>query len=259
MNLLALMLEGKVVWPAAAGFAAQDKSDYIVHFYRVEPDPVKYLEWRLSENEGVWTKRPKHPLSGLASDWDTHVVTKEEYQAAGGWIGWEGGNCPVPKEAPILYTTKVLTAEPARAGACSWDHVGDDSDILAYCLTAIIPGCSSNDAAEALTRIYAKLGVTTLEEAFAKIDEGAAASVRHTIVHGPDTFKNCTILLKSRQTIVWGHNGKEYISPIMDVLIDPSQDERVAYLLTGLCKAQVTPAHVQQVREQVCWVYPENQ
>ena len=259
MNLLELMLERKIVWPTAAGFAAQDKSDYVVHFYRLEPDPVRSLEWHLSENEGHWSNRPKHRLGGLASDCDTHVVTREEYQAAGGWMGWGGDDRPVPKEASIEYITQGGRIDSARAGACSWVHIGNDSDITSYRLMNIIPGQSQDKAVRELAQLYAKLEVTTLEEAFAKIDEGAAASVRHTIVHGPDMFKNCTILLKSRQTVVWGHNGKEYISPITDVLIDPSQDERVAYLLTGLCKAQVTPTHVQQVREQVCWVYPENQ
>lgn len=93
----------------------------------------------------------------------------------GGWSG-KGGKRPVPKETPIMYTTKVITAEPAKAGACSW-----------------------------------------------------------------------------------GHNGKEYISPLTDVLIDPNQDELVAYLLSGLCKAQITPAHIAEVRDQVHWVYRENQ
>lgn len=114
-------------------------------------------------------------------------------------------------------------------------------------------------AEEALTQLYAKLGVTTLEEALAEIDGRLLAPTRHTIVHGPDTFKDCIILLKSRKTVVWGHNDKEYISPLTDVLIDPNQDELVAYLLSGLCKAQITPAHIAEVRDQVHWVYRENQ
>ena len=258
MNLLELMLKKKVVWPVGMRWAVQDKDGEVKFACKSLPKPPAIEVWNL-EQETKQTRSHTLALDVLANDWRTRIVYRNGYRAAGGWMEWKGGECPVPKETPILYTTKMTTAEPARAGACSWKHFGGQNDILAYCLTAIIPGYNSNDAEEALTQLYAKLGVTTLEEALAEIDGKLLAPTRHTIVHGPDTFKDCIILLKSRKTVVWGHNDKEYISPLTDVLIDPSQDERVAYLLSGLCKAQITPAHIAEVRDQVHWVYQENQ
>lgn len=258
MNLLELLLKNKVVWPVGMRWAVQDKDGEVKFACKSLPKPPAIEVWDLGQ-ETKQTRSHTLAFNVLASDWRTRIVDCNEYRAAGGWMKWEGGERPVPKEAPIMYATRVGTAESAKAGACRWEHVGDDSDIIAYYLTAIIPGSSSNDAAGDLAQLYAKLGVTTLEEAFAKIDEELTPPTRHTIVHGPGMFKNCVILLKSRKTVVWGHNDKEYISPLTDVLIDPNQDELVAYLLSGLCKAQITPAHIAEVRDQVHWVYRENQ
>ena len=254
MNLLELMLKKKVKWPVEAEYAVQDGDGEKVKFGRGRPPKLC--------GTGVWQRDVEVstvPMQCLASDWASRIITRVEYQAAGGWMEWKRGECPVPKETPILYSTKVITAEPALAGACSWEHFGDHSNILAYRLTAIIPEHNSEGAAGDLAQVYAKLGVTTLEEALAEIDEKLLAPTRHTIVHGPDTFKDCIILLKSRKTVVWGHNGKKYISPLTEVLIDPSKDELTAYLLTGLCKVQIDPAHIAEVRDQVHWVYRENQ
>ena len=136
MSLLELMLEENVEWPVVAEFAVQDYSGKIRFAIGAPVCNAKYYQW-----EGC--------LAGHGFDcgkklekWDETIITREEYQAAGGWMKWEGGERPVPKEAPIMYSTKAVTAEPAKAGACRWEHVGNSSDILAYRLTAIIPGCN---------------------------------------------------------------------------------------------------------------------
>ena len=258
MNLLELMLKKKVVWPVGMRWAVQDKDGEVKFACKSLPKPPAIEVWNL-EQETEQTRSHTLALGVLANDWRTRIVYRNGYRAAGGWMEWKGGECPVPKETPILYTTKMTTAEPARAGACSWEHFGRQSDILAYCLTAIIPGNSANDAEEALTRLYTKLGVTTLEAAFAVIDEWVPTSVGHTIARGETIFRDCTIVLQTEKSVVWVHNKEEYITPLTEILIDPSQDELTAYLLSGLCKAQVTPAHIAEVREQVHWVYRENQ
>ena len=135
MTLLELMLKEKIVWPIGAEFAVQDNDGEKVKFGRGRPPTLC--------GTGIWhrdVEMTNTPIHCLASDWASRIITREEYQAAGGWMKWEGDTCPVPKETPILYSTKMATAEPAKAGACRWENTGDDSDILAYCLTAIIPG-----------------------------------------------------------------------------------------------------------------------
>lgn len=140
MSLLKLMLSQHVLWPVGAEFAVQDGDDRTVQFCFESP-----VKSELGQKYWVTPGMAAHSkisINTLADDWSTSIITREEYQAAGGWMKWEGGERPVTKEAPIMYSTKAVTAEPVRAGACSWEHVGDDSDILAYCLTAIIPGCN---------------------------------------------------------------------------------------------------------------------
>jgi hypothetical protein len=84
MNLLELMLKEEVEWPVGAEFAAQDGDDRTVFFYRIKPNPVDRDAWSL--NESTWPKRPQFRFPQLADDWSSRIITREEYQAAGGWM-----------------------------------------------------------------------------------------------------------------------------------------------------------------------------
>ena len=108
MNLLELMLKEEVEWPVAAEYAAQDGGDCTAHFYRMKPDDVKNFEWHLNENEGAWAKRPKHTFGVLASDWNTHAVAREEYQAAGGKMAVDSNEA-----SPSLSAAEAATAKQA--------------------------------------------------------------------------------------------------------------------------------------------------
>ena len=258
MNLLELLLEQNTIWPVGMRWAVQDKDGEIRFACKATPKPPVMEVWDCRQ-ETIETKKCVISSHKCADDWRTRIVDCNEYRAAGGWMCWKGGERPVPKETTIEYKARGGGINSARAGACSWFHLKDECDIVAYRTINLIPKQNTDKAATELAQLYAKLGVTTLEEAFAEIDKGTPATTRHTIVHGPDTFNDCIILLRSRQTVVWGHNGKEYISTLSEVLIDPNKDELVAYLLSGLYKIQIDPAHIAEVRDQVHWVYRENQ
>ena len=93
MNLLELMLKEKVEWPAGAEFAAQDGDDRTVQF--CFESPVKSeLGQRYWVTPGM-AAHSKIRINTLADDWSTCIITREEYQAAGGWMKWEGGDRPV--------------------------------------------------------------------------------------------------------------------------------------------------------------------
>lgn len=258
MNLLELLLEQNTIWPVGMRWAVQDKDGEIRFACKAIPKPPVMEVWDCSLEAGE-TKKYAVLSNKRADDWRTRIIDCNEYRAAGGWMEWKGGECPVPKETTIEYKTLGGRINFARADTCSWFHLKDECDIVVYRTINLIPEQNADKAVKELAQLYVKLGVSTLEEALAEIDGKLLAPTRHTIVHGPDTFKDCIILLKSRKTVVWGHNDKEYISPLTDVLIDPNQDELVAYLLSGLCKAQITPVHIAEVRDQVHWVYRENQ
>ena len=84
MNLLELMLKEEVEWPVGAEFAAQDGDDSCMYFYSVMPKKSE-LSDKYWITEGVSHLGRKN-LSCLCQDWSTRIITREEYQAAGGWM-----------------------------------------------------------------------------------------------------------------------------------------------------------------------------
>ena len=75
MNLLELMLKEEVEWPVGAWFAAQ-QSDKAITWFCSKP-----------EFSGDWCGIYLQTTIGcrdLAGDWQTRIITREEYQAAGG-------------------------------------------------------------------------------------------------------------------------------------------------------------------------------
>jgi hypothetical protein len=64
------------------------------------------------------------------------VVPEEEWRKpvadAGGWIKWEGGECPVPANTCVRYRMRSGFERLGEAGDLSWDNDGDSVDIVAY-------------------------------------------------------------------------------------------------------------------------------
>jgi hypothetical protein len=56
---------------------------------------------------------------------------------AGGWIKWDGGECPVDKEAVIQAIYRMESIDDFDDGVCNagrfdWSHSGSRFDIIAY-------------------------------------------------------------------------------------------------------------------------------
>lgn len=84
MNLLELMLKEEVEWPALARIAVQDDGGAI-KWSMSSDSPVLY------ESSGVWDRMgggsdPEYGIITVADDWSTRIITREEYQADGGWM-----------------------------------------------------------------------------------------------------------------------------------------------------------------------------
>lgn len=89
MNLLELMLKEEVEWPVGAEFAAQDVSG---RAYWYSKSPVFDGANEIWCGDSVSTRIQ---LSKIADDFASCIITREGYQAAGGWMKWEGGERPV--------------------------------------------------------------------------------------------------------------------------------------------------------------------
>lgn len=48
------------------------------------------------------------------------------------WIEWTGGECPVEGHRRVEARLRDGTIETADADLFFWDHIDDDSDIVAY-------------------------------------------------------------------------------------------------------------------------------
>lgn len=105
MNLLELMLKEEVEWPVGAEYAAQDRDDHTVHFYRYEPRLLLGTEWSINEYEGVWRGRPKHKLAVTALDWPSRIITREEYQAAAGKLAVPSDDVEPPAKQKSVDAT----------------------------------------------------------------------------------------------------------------------------------------------------------
>ena len=128
MNLLELMLKEEVEWPAGAEFAAQD-SDREMKFCESKPE--------VGGSGNVWVNGCQirtEVLAARSSDWSTRIITREEYQAAGGWMKWEGGGRTFESTSRVCVKFRGDTDRSATGIAYEyiWSNTGSDSDIIAY-------------------------------------------------------------------------------------------------------------------------------
>lgn len=74
----------------------------------------------------------------LASDYETAIITREQYEAAlaaksDGWIAWAGGKPPVDNATVVDIKLRAGEIDSGvEAGKYYWPHTGYESDIIAY-------------------------------------------------------------------------------------------------------------------------------
>ena len=107
MNVLELMLREEVEWPAGAEFAAQSVKAEIIFCKYGFVEPVVSLAgtWRSVAGAIVTAIQS---TTGRADDFFERIITREEYQAAGGKIA-----APSDYVAPSLSAADAATAKQA--------------------------------------------------------------------------------------------------------------------------------------------------
>lgn len=212
-KLIELMLAADVQWPVGAKWAAQD-ADGEVKFSADSRRPTVG-----TDDDGVWVRllfSMRYALD-VANDRATAIISHDEYQAAGGWMEWKGGECPVDEDA-IVHAKWSDGDETTRAlsSSFSWFASGSLPNIIAYRIVT-----------QPATR---------------------------TIYHGGELYRHAVILLQTEQTLVWRCDGSEYCCKPRQALIDPDDNGLAAAILARLCGADVAPEHVREMREQMGWV-----
>ena len=126
MNLLELMLKENVEWPVGAEFAAQDEG-MKVYLYSCRP----------VFNGSVWCANSTTApllLQEMSADFRTRIITREEYQAAGGWMKWKGGarNFVNTSKVCVKFRGEAPCDTTGIAYEYLWTHSGLDSDVMVY-------------------------------------------------------------------------------------------------------------------------------
>lgn len=93
----------------------------------------------LSKSGEDLVRTSKIEVRNLAVDWNTAIITREQYEAAlaaknDGWIEWGGGECPVnPSEmVDVIFGRGGRIISTNIADCWRWSHSGTDSDIISY-------------------------------------------------------------------------------------------------------------------------------
>lgn len=127
-------------WPEGVVAITQD-SDKAINNYKTV-DGLETNEngtWRYSSAwEGFSLLASDAPF--LASDYDTAIITREQYEAAlaakkEGWIEWGGGECPVEKGTLVDVKLRCGSVTRQRSGeSLDWQHDGkyELGAIIAY-------------------------------------------------------------------------------------------------------------------------------
>ena len=154
IDLLIQELQKHGGWPDGALNATQDKDGEVCFSAGAVPE-FGYAAWE----GGDWCGNEFHTIR--ASDYDTAIITRDQYEAAlaaskpvvghNGWIQWAGGKCPVNSDA--IVEVKYRSPKPYqysndRAGDFDWEHIGSNADIIAYRLHCDTNSSTKNDQLE---------------------------------------------------------------------------------------------------------------
>lgn len=125
-------------WPEGAVGVVQDEDDTEFYFFVGSAPKFDGKSWWFNDdnvdNEWIYHNY-KNPL---ASDYTTAIITREQYKAAlaaksEGWIEWGGGLIPISTNTFVDVKFNNGDVRLGKiAGEYSWEHVWEDSNIIAY-------------------------------------------------------------------------------------------------------------------------------
>lgn len=125
MKLLELLVNERIKWHPEALCYTQDSDDHKIFGYLISnPDYLKDMS--------MWTHRDvvlgaAAEMPELADDWQTAIVTKEQYDNAcklvdDGYTLWFGGKCPVNKYAKVIVKGDFACSK-GDAHQYNWENV----------------------------------------------------------------------------------------------------------------------------------------
>lgn len=222
-------------WPDGTIAITQDKDKAINQYATADGlETNEHGTWKYSASRQTHL-RLSHEELCLASDWDTAIVTREQYETAlaaknEGWIEWGGGACPV--EEGTLVDVKYRDGDdfpdalgvPALSGygtgSAFWELDGYNNDIIAYRLH------KPQEAEQAKSELNDCIEQDAATE---WSGEGAIPPVGCVCERSwaGDEWQSCKILFESGQIVVvkLKESGMEDAYNIGDVIFRPIRTE----------------------------------
>lgn len=155
MKLLELLVKKRIAWHPEALCYTQDGDDMRVYPYNAEKPILKGDLWQA---DGVISRYIN--MSELADDWQTAIVTKEQYDNAcklvdDGYTLWFGGECPVHPEniVDIVWIHNCAAGELNNVKAIDFQW-NQPADLIAYKVVAVMPKLKPDGSDEELSVVY---------------------------------------------------------------------------------------------------------
>lgn len=155
MKLLELLVKERIKWHPEALCYTQDGDDMRV--YPCKKENLR-LEGEMWYSKGTISRYINMPE--LADDWQTAIVTKEQYDNAcklvdDGYTLWFGGECPVHPEniVDIVWIHNCAAGElnNVKAVDFSWNQ---PADLIAYKVVAVMHKHKPDGSDEELSVVY---------------------------------------------------------------------------------------------------------
>lgn len=135
MKLLELLVKERIEWHPEALRYTQDGDDMRVYPCKTEKPRLEGKMWYSKGTISRYINMPE-----LADDWQTAIVTKEQYDNAcklidDGYTLWFGGECPVPYDTHVQVWLNVgIKGESQYPLAKHWRWEWEDglANIIAY-------------------------------------------------------------------------------------------------------------------------------
>ena len=236
-TLLQLMLESNVVWHKGILYAVQSwpAKDIPVE----DPGVCLYQECPSLAPDGTWisSNGPSgfSSVGGWAEDRLTKVISKEEYQAAGGWMEYDWNGSPVPKGTTVIVAWSDGDTTQFTQGDTSETWSFKNPEILRYRI-AVEEAKASQPEPEATAQANKEDGGTCV------------------ILTGSGTIhSDARVLYNSGKTVVWEKDGEEYTATFGYVTINPSREEIASAVLFGLCDETVDPPIMRELMNKMGW------
>lgn len=213
--------------------------------------------WSSKSGEDL-VRTSKIEVRNLAVDWNTSIITREQYEAAlaaknEGWIEWGGGECPVPRGTlvDVKYlcgdvNRHIKAGEPDSSGsidtafAVRWSKLGAEYDIIAYRLNQPQEAVQnkSDDESDLNERIGQDSAQVWDGEGLPPVGCECERS------WAGDKWQKCKILFTSSQLVVvkMKEGGDEHAYTIGEVIFRPirseadrKRDEAITKITDAIC------------------------